>query len=52
MEYERKELIHDYLNVANRITRIEQRMHNAKIEFEALNYYGGANYDNPIGATT
>lgn len=49
LKYEYKELIHDYLNVANRITRIEQRMHNAKIEFKALNYYGGTNYDDPIG---
>ena len=49
MKYEHKELIHDYLNVANRITRIEQRIHNAKIEFEALNYYGGTIYDDPIG---
>ena len=49
MKYEHKELIHDYLNVANRITRIEQRIHNAKIEFEALNYYGGTNFYDPIG---
>ena len=49
MKYEHKELIHDYLNVANRITRIEQRMRNARIEFEALNYYGGTSYDDPVG---
>ena len=49
MKYEHKELIHDYLNVANRITRIEQRIHNAKLEFEALNYYGGTDFYDPIG---
>ena len=49
MRYEHKELIHDYLNVDRRITRIEQRIHNAKIEFEALNYYGGTDFYDPIG---
>ena len=49
MRYEHKELIHDYLNVDRRITRIEQRIHNAKIEFEAINYYGGTDFGDPIG---
>ena len=48
MRYEHKELIHDYLNVDRRIKRIEQRIHSAKIEFEALNYYGGTDFYDPI----
>ena len=49
MRYEHKELIHDYLNIDRQIKRIEQRMYNAQIEFEALNYYGGTDFYDPIG---
>lgn len=49
MRYEHKELIHDYLNIDRQIKRIEQRMYNAQLEFEALNYYGGTDFYDPIG---
>lgn len=49
MRYEHKELIHDYLNIDRQIKRIEQRMYNAQLEFEALNYYGGTYFYDPIG---
>ena len=49
MRYEHKELIHDYLNIDRQIKRIEQRMYNAQLEFEALNYYGGTDFYGSIG---
>lgn len=40
MEYEQKELIHDYLNLDRRIRRIENRLKRIRKEFKARNFSG------------
>lgn len=40
MEYEQKELIHDYVNLDKRIKRIEKRLEQICIEFKAQNFSG------------
>lgn len=48
MNYEQKELIHDYLNLDRRIKRIEKRMIQREVEFNTQTFSGGTVFD-PLG---
>lgn len=48
MNNEHKELIHDYLNLARRIKRIERRMIKKEIEFNSQTFCGITEY-HPLG---